>query len=102
MRTYSEFTRVPLNMTYVNSLHTFLTELDRYNIKIEDIWFYQNGFQITFEGLPGDAILHDGSYGNAIGMWETMGFPWDYDDVSIHTTHELAELLKNFIEGRAV
>ena len=47
----------------------------------------------SVENWDGDAVLHKYSMGNKLNMWETMGFPWDYDDVSAHTTEELIRLL---------
>lgn len=34
-----------------------------------------------------------------IGQWETIGFPWDYDDVSMHTAEELAQMLAKLNRG---
>lgn len=66
-----------------------------YNIDIIAVKFLQRGFGVVFNDHA-DAILHDNSYGRHKLSWETIGFPWDYDDVSVHTTEELIELLRDF------
>lgn len=71
------------------------------NIALRDIYAYQNGYLVKFLGFEeyGDAILHDGSYGNAIGEWETIGFPWDCGDVSTHDPLTLARYLGALRKG---
>lgn len=78
---------------YRRSLDALRVACLEHNVIISDITGLWGGFCVTFEDLPGDAILHDFSFGREAGMWETMGFPWDYDDVSIHDPVELARLL---------
>lgn len=75
------------------SLDTLRIECLFNGVIISDIKGMWNGYQVTFEDLPGDAILHDYSYGREDYAWETMGFPWDYDDVSIHDPATLARML---------
>ena len=70
-----------------------------YSIELEHVHFYQNGWQVIFKGLPGDIILHDGSYGHECYLWESYGFPWDYDDVSTHDTEEIVNLLAALKNG---
>lgn len=41
-----------------------------------------NGYKITFPWCKGDAIIHSYSYGHEEGLFETMGFPWDGEDVT--------------------
>lgn len=41
-----------------------------------------DGYKITFPWCEGDAIIHSYSYGHEEGLFETMGFPWDRDDVT--------------------
>lgn len=75
------------------SLSVLLTQLETEKVEIDKILFYQRGFMITFKDLPGDAVLHDGSYGRDFYMWETLGLPWDNDGVSVHEPKELARML---------
>ena len=83
-----------LNMNYFNSLVTLTCECARNGIVISKVTQLWNGFKVKFEGFPyADAILHDGSYGHMDGLWESIGFPWDEDDVSTHTPSELAYLI---------
>jgi hypothetical protein len=47
--------------------------------------------------------LPDGGHNNDwshSGSWETIGFPWDYDDVSVHTAEELAFYLWALDNGK--
>ena len=54
-----------------------------------------DGYKWTFDQYPNtDIIIHFGSYNNKLGLFETMGFPWDDGDVSVHSATELVELLK--------
>lgn len=91
---------------YVNTLVDFINACRAQGVEIDKVNTFQNGWLITFEGFNGDAICHDGSYGSPCyygdmtdahkndwsrtGEWETIGFPWDGDDVSVHTSGELA------------
>ena len=36
---------------------------------------------------------------NGFGAWETIGFPWDGDDVSVHDADELAFYLRCLDNG---
>ena len=77
----------------VTTLANLIHLCNIFNISVCDIFFIHNGFAITFENWDGDAVLHKYSMGNKHNMWETMGFPWDSNDVSAHTTEELIRLL---------
>ena len=80
---------------YARCLSTLVYLCEANNIGIQSITAYCHGFKVVFEGHEeGDAIIHDYSYCSAAGMWETMGFPWDYGDVSVHDTRELVALVK--------
>ena len=41
------------------------------------------GFQILFPWCGGDLICHNFSYGNKWGEFESYGFPWDEEDVTV-------------------
>lgn len=85
--------RIEFDPQRAKSLSEFITQLETENVEINKIVFCQRGFMITFKDLPGDAVLHDGSYGRDLGMWETIDMPWDNDDVSVHEPKELARML---------
>lgn len=80
-------------MEYVNALCDLIFECETYEIKIKEVRFLHGGFQVYFEGWNGDAICHNYSYGHESGMWETFGFPWDGDDVSVWSAEDLAAML---------
>lgn len=83
---------IPVDRAF--ELAKLITECNKYDIHIEKITFFQNGFQVIFEGFKGDVILHDNSYGSNRLLWESLGFPWDYDDVSVNSTDSLVALLR--------
>lgn len=95
---------------YVNSLVNLVNACRAYNINISEVHFFQNGWHVTFEGYKdADAICHDYSYNSPfymrrffnypendwsrVGDWETIGFPWDENDVSVHSAEKLAYYL---------
>ena len=82
-----------LDITRVYSLCKLVNLCKEKDIKVTKVVFYMNGFKVVFEDWGGDAILHDGSYENTKYKWETIGFPWDGEDVSTHTAEELVSLL---------
>lgn len=89
----------PINPKYVTALADFITECRNYDIKTE-VRPYCNGFIVIFPEIGmGDAICHDGSYGNEQSLWETMGFPWDDEDVSVHESKCLVHMLATLKEG---
>lgn len=85
---------IELNMDRVMSLVHLINLCTENDIKVVRVRTFMNGFQVLFEGFEGDVILHDRSYGNNLGLWETYRFPWDYGDVSTHTAEELVDLLQ--------
>lgn len=83
---------------------------------IDKVFAFQNGWAVTFEGFKGDAICHDHSYGspcyggcfndsvhtndwNRCGRWETLGFPWDNGNVSVHESEWIANALGRLLCG---
>ena len=101
------YTANPVDAAYINALTDFINSCRFYGTKIDTVQTYKHGWRITFEGFDGDAICHDSSYGTPCpegwmdkhpndwytgfnANWETIGFPWDGDDVSVHDGDELA------------
>ena len=99
MTNYNEFTPVAINPIYVNGLVELVALCRAHNVEVTKVQFFQNGFRVEFEVDDGDAILHDGSYGRNDGTWETIGFPWDGDDVSCHDSDTLAKMLNALKTG---
>ena len=104
--TKNTFIKQQVDAAYVNSLVDFINACRKYNVEIDKVIYYQHGWCITFKGYNGDAICHNGSYGspcpmglhedndwNDCGRWETIGFPWDRDDVSVHRAEVLAQMI---------
>lgn len=87
------FSQIEFDPQRVLSLATLVKQLESEGVEIDKATFYQRGFILAFKGIPGDAILHDGSYGQSSDEWETFGMPWDYDDVSVHKPEELARMI---------
>lgn len=77
----------------VNALIDLITLCREENVEIKCVLTMQHGFIVHFEGLPGDAALHDGTYGRYTGQWETYKMPWDYGDVSVHSSASVAKML---------
>lgn len=88
-----------VNEQYINGLNELLGWCYDCGVKISAIHYLLHGFQVFFKDIEGDAILHDGSYGNKRNHWETMGMPWDKDDVSVHDAYTLAHMIESYIEG---
>ena len=104
----SIFTPDQIDAAYVNSLVDLVNACRERGVEIDRVCHYQNGWHVTFKGYNGaDAVCHDGSYGSPCympqyltpghnndwsrtGEWETIGFPWDEGDVSVHSARELA------------
>ena len=83
-----------VSAAYINSIVHLVIACRKYDVKIDKIFTFQNGWRVTFKGFKGDAIEWDRS-----GSWETMGFPWDGDDVSVHDTEWLAQALRWLEDG---
>lgn len=103
-----------IDAAYVNSLVELVNACKKYGTKIDTVYHVLNGWRVTFNGFNGDAICHDGSYGSPnygslfeqkpndwtkSGPWETIDFPWDYGDVSVHTAEWLAKSIKKLSDG---
>lgn len=105
------FTNQQIDAAYINSLVDLINACRKYSVEIDKVAYYQHGWVITFKGYPNaDAICHNGSMGspcygglydpevedndwNNSGRWETIGFPWDGEDVSVHRAETLARMI---------
>jgi hypothetical protein len=96
---YTNFSQVTINLNRVHALVDLINACEKNKVEIKKVIFYQNGFIVTFFGFDGDAILHDGSYGRDWGYWESIGMPWDHNDVSVHSPETLANLLGAVVRG---
>ena len=66
------------------------------NIKYTRERLYE-GWQFFIDGTDGDIVCHRGSYGGRDGLWESMGFDWDEEDVTGHlTAQEVVSRLKEY------
>lgn len=118
MTTYTDYTPKPIDAAYVNTLVDFINACRKHHVKLDTVQHFQNGWRITFVDCKGDAICHDGSYGSPnyapdfypestnqndwsdfSGAWETIGFPWDSGDVSVHEGEELATMIADYQRG---
>lgn len=55
------------------------------------------GWQFYIHGTDGDIVCHGGSYGGKDGLWESMGFDWDEEDVTGYlTAQEVINRLKEY------
>ena len=120
MTNYTEFSPKQIDAAYINSLVDLVNACRANNVEIDKVSHFQNGWHVTFKGYShADAVCHDGSYGSPCpfwlgeeryqndwscrdGLWETIGFPWDYDDVSAHEAQELAEYLAALNRGETI
>ena len=110
------FTSQQIDAAYVNSLVDLVNICRELDVKIDKVYHYQHGWGVTFKGFKGDAICHSDSYGSPCpnglydpstenndwdnsGRWETMGFPWDGDDVSVHSASALAHMIAALRDG---
>ena len=66
------------------------------NIKYTRERLYE-GWQFYIEGTNGDIVCHGSSYGGKNGLWESMGFDWDEEDVTGYlTAQEVINRLKEY------
>ena len=98
--TYNAFTPVNLSIGRTKALAELLKVCEYLDVRIKAVKYYMRGFLVEFDGYEGNAVLHDGSYGRNSFMWETIDFPWDGDDVSVHTSHQLAHMLCALNKGK--
>jgi len=74
-------TMMQINPKYATTILTLANALsERYiPFTLNVIW---DGLQIRFPWNDGDIVCHSGSYGHDDGNVESMGCPWDEDDVT--------------------
>lgn len=70
-----------IDPNYANPILDLANGLSANNIPhtLNVIW---DGLQIRFPWNGGDIVCHSGSYGHNYGNVESMGCPWDGEDVS--------------------
>jgi hypothetical protein len=113
------FTPMQIDAAYINSLVELVNACRAQHVELDKVCTFQGGWHVTFKGHEGaDAVCHNHSYGSPrygaffdkdmpendwsrSGAWETIGFPWDGDDVSVHDADELAFYLRCLDNGLA-
>ena len=80
--------------SYANDRRRLNRLLKKANINFSYAPLY-DGYRWEFpDAQPnGDAVIHNFSYGNKYGHFETMGCDWDLGDVTELTAHELISRL---------
>ena len=90
-----------INPDFANPILTLSNQLTERNIPhtLNVIW---DGLQIRFPWNGGDLVCHSGSYGHNYGAVESMGCPWDDEDVSyINIEDALDRIVKWYAEDEA-
>lgn len=84
--------------SYANDRRRFNRILKKAGIPFTCYPLY-DGYKWEFPDYPsGDVIIHSGSYACKFGWFESMGFPWDGEDVAIATASTLARNIKTLID----
>lgn len=78
---------------HFNAINSIRIKLDECGIPCTMIAVL-DGFQLRFPWHDGDVVCHGYSYGSPSGCVESLGFPWDNEDVSVHTPEEFTELIR--------
>ena len=86
-----------INPEYTKPILTLANELSQRNVPhtINVIW---DGLQIRFPWNGGDLVCHSGSYCHEYGQVESMGCPWDGEDVSVHDPEEVIVLIEKWYD----
>lgn len=96
------FLDAAINPKYLQIAADFLSECFRLAVPTPVVTPMMDGFRFSFRDDDGeeigDGVIHRGSYHHDSCI-ETIGMPWDEDDVSTHTPQELAILLHEFYYG---
>ncbi len=84
-----------INPEYAKPILKLSNLLNERNIPhtVNVIW---DGLQIRFPWNGGDIICHSGSYWHEYGHVESMGCPWDKDDVTCLRVDEAGELVADW------
>lgn len=66
--------------------------------RVENLY---DGYKVTFPWCYGDVIAHSGMLGRGEYKYtvESMGFPWDGDDVTLLDVQEAIDLITKFYEA---
>ena len=100
IKQYTNQDPVEIKKDYAETLAELITFCNKYNVKISKVMFVLDGFQVLFDGVEGDAVIHDCSYGHNNKMWETYKFPWDCGDVSVISSEMLVKRIKAIWDGK--
>lgn len=84
-----------INTKFANTILTLANSLTERNIP-HTININLDGLQIRFPWNGGDLICHSGSYGHNEDMVESMGCPWDIDDVTSLSVEDALEKITNW------
>lgn len=96
--------QVPTHLTKnTNKYKKVITEvtdiLDKFEVGYTLRRLYE-GYQLLFNSwCQGDLVIHDGSCGSMYGYVETMGFPWDDEDVSMLPPEDAAMRIVKLFES---
>lgn len=65
---------------------------------VEDLY---DGYKVTFPGCDGDVIAHSYMLGRGECEYtvESMGFPWDEDDVTLLDVQEAIDLITEYLKA---
>lgn len=76
-----------INPKYANPIFVLANLLSERNVpySLNPCW---DGLQMRFQWSKGDIICHSGSYNSDDNFVESMGCPWDEDDVSCLSIEE--------------
>ena len=88
-----------INPKYAQSILTLVNALIEHGIPCSINILY-DGLQIRFPWNDGDLICHMGSYGSEVGDVESMGCPWDDEDVTRLTLDEAFEKISKWYHKR--
>lgn len=84
-----------INPEYAKPILTLSNSFNKRNIPhtLNVIW---DGLQIRFPWNNGDIICHSGSFEHEYGNVESMGCPWDEDNVTCLSIDEADDLVTNW------
>lgn len=69
-----KFLEQELPLNYLSCLSELLHRCSQEKIVVSKVLYYLGGFAVMFDGLDGDVVMHSGT---TVGVWQSMGMPWD-------------------------
>ena len=89
-----------MSREYFKRIAYLVTELSDNGVPMHVENLY-DGYKVTFPWCRGDVIAHSGmlGWGKCEHTVESMGFPWDEDDVTLLDVQEAIDLITNFYKG---